>query len=180
MAKKILFSFILLLSITLLSAQENENKQEKEYPEKKHSIALLMSHTQIVEGIENGEKKWISLPSWGIDYNYEINERWAIGLHSDIVVESFVVKHFDGTEIERSTPFASAVVGMFKPIKNFSLVLGAGGEFSKEENLFLIKAGIEYAYLFHHNWELIANLTNDLKINNYNSWSIGFGIARKF
>ena len=86
----------------------------------------------------------------------------------------------DGTEIERSSPFASAVVGMFKPIKNFSLVLGAGGEFSKEENLFLIRAGIEYGYRVHNNWEVIASFTNDLKINTYNSWSIGFGIARKF
>lgn len=180
MAKKILFSFMLLLSITFVSAQEKADAPEEEYAEKKHSIALIMSHTQIAEGIGNGEKKWISLPSWGIDYNYEINERWAIGLHNDIVVENFAVKHFDGTEIERSMPFASAVVGMFKPIKNFSLVLGAGGEFSKEENLFLVKAGIEYAYRFHNNWELIANLTNDFKINTYNSWSIGFGIARKF
>ena len=180
MAKRTLFSFLFLLSIAFASAQETETLQENEYAEKKHSLVLIMSHTQIAEGLENGEKKWISLPSWGIDYNYEINERWAIGLHNDIVVERFAVKHFNGTEIERSTPFASTFVGMFKPVKNFSLVFGAGGEFSKEENLFLIKAGIEYAYRFHNNWELIANLTNDLKINTYNSWSIGFGVARKF
>ncbi len=179
MAQKLLLNLILLLCITFVNAQEKKDHEEKEYPERKHSIALIISHTQIAEGVENGEKKWISLPSWGIDYNYEISERWAIGLHNDIVVESFVVEHNDGTEIERSSPFASAVVGMFKPIKNFSLVLGAGGEFSKEENLFLIRAGIEYGYLIHNNWELIANITNDLKINTYNSWSIGFGIARK-
>lgn len=180
MTQKLLFTLVLLLCVTFVNAQEKENKEEKEFAERKHSIALLINHTQIAEGLENGEKKWISLPSWGIDYNYEINERWAIGLHSDIVVESFVVEHNDGTEIERSSPFASAVVGMFKPIKNFSLVLGAGGEFSKEENLFLIRAGIEYGYRFHDDWELIANITNDLKINTYNSWSIGLGIARKF
>ena len=180
MTQKLLFTLVLLLCVTFVNAQEKENKEEKEFAKKKHSIALLISHTQIAEGIENGEKEWISLPSWGIDYNYEINERWAIGLHNDIVVESFVVEHNDGTEIERSSPFASVVVGMFKPINNFSLVLGVGGEFSKEENLFLIRAGIEYGYRVHNNWEVIASFTNDLKINTYNSWSIGFGIARKF
>jgi len=105
----------------------------------------------------------------------------AIGLHNDIIVESFVVEHNDGTEIERSSPIASAIVGMFKPIKNFSIVLGVGGEFSKEENLFLIKAGIEYGHrILHDNWEIITSLTNDLKLDAYNSWNIGFGIARRF
>ena len=176
MINKIIITFTLLLSITFVNAQEHE---ELDFLEKKHSIALIISHTQIAEGIKNGEKTWVSLPSWGIDYNYEINERWGIGMHNDILVESFTVKHFNETEIERSTPFASAIVGMYKPIKNLNLILGVGGEFSKEENLILFKAGIEYAYRFHNNWELIASVTNDLKINTYNSWSIGFGIARK-
>jgi hypothetical protein len=180
MINKILLSFLLILSFTFVNAQYKIEESENNHVEKKHSIVLLISHTQLPEGVENGEKKWISLPSWGIDYNFEINERWAIGLHNDIVVESFAVEHFDGTEIERSTPFASAFVGLFKPVKNLSLVLGAGGEFSKEENLFLVKAGVEYAYRFHSNWELLASLTNDLKINSYNSWSIGLGVARKF
>jgi len=177
--KKILL-INLLLFILFANAQEKENKEE-EKSEKRHSIAVLVSHTQIVNGIKGEDKKWISVPSWGIDYNYEINERWAIGLHNDIIVESFVVEHNDGTEIERSSPIASAVVGMFKPIKNFSIVLGVGGEFSKEENLFLIKAGIEYGHrILHDNWEIIASLTNDLKLDAYNSWNIGFGIARRF
>jgi hypothetical protein len=92
-----------------------------------------------------------------------------------------VIENSEGTEIERSSPFATAVVGMFKPVKNLSLVLGAGGEFSKEENLFLIKAGVEYSHLIlHDNWEIIASLSNDFKINAYNSWNIGFGIGRRF
>jgi hypothetical protein len=177
---KIFLSFLLILSFTFVNAQEKVEEFVNNHAEKKHSIALIIGHTQLPEGIENGKKKWVSLPSWGLDYNFEINERWAVGLHNDIVVESFAVKHFDGTEIERSTPFASAFVGMFKPVKNLSFVLGAGGEFSREENLFLIKAGIEYAYRFHNNWELLTSITNDLKVDSYNSFNIGLGIARKF
>ena len=176
--KKIFFSGLLLLFIAFVNAQEKE--EEKEFAEKKHSVALVISHTQMNEGIEGGKKEWISLPSWGIDYNYELCEKWAVGLHNDIIMESFIVEHNDGTEIERSSPFASTVVALYKPGKHFSFVLGAGGEFSKEENLFLIKAGIEYGYRFHDDWELIANITNDLKVDAYNSWAIGFGIARKF
>lgn len=180
--KKILLNVLLLLIVVFVNAQETEHKEEgKEHLEKKHSIAVLISHTQIAEGIKGEDKKWISVPSWGIDYNYEINERWVIGLHNDIIVESFIVEHKDGNEIERSSPIATAFVGMFKPIKILSLVLGAGGEFSKEENLFLIKAGVEYGHrILQDNWELIASITNDLKLDAYNSWNIGFGIARRF
>jgi len=180
MNQKLFFSTLLLCCFTFVNAQEEkEHEEQKEFAEKKHSIALVLSHTQITEGIEDGKKEWISLPSWGIDYNYEINEKWGIGLHNDIVVESFIVEHNDGTEIERSSPFASTIVGLFKPGKHISFVLGAGGEFSKEENLFLIRAGVEYGYRIHDDWELVANITNDLKVNAYNSWSIGIGIARK-
>ena len=179
--KNTLLNILLLLFVVFVNAQEKEHEKSEEHSEKKHSIAVLVSHTQIAEGIKGEGKKWISVPSWGIDYNYEINERWAVGLHNDIIVESFIVEHSDGTELERSSPIATAVVGMFKPIKNFSLLLGAGGEFSKEENLFLIKAGIEYGHrILQDNWEIIASLTNDLKIDAYNSWNIGFGIARRF
>jgi len=73
--KKILL-INLLLFILFANAQEKENKEE-EKSEKRHSIAVLVSHTQIVNGIKGEDKKWISVPSWGIDYNYEINERWG-------------------------------------------------------------------------------------------------------
>ena len=33
--------------------------------------------------------------------------------------------------------------------------------------------------VFMTDWELVANITNDLKVDAYNSWSIGLGIARK-
>ncbi|MCK5815702.1 MAG: hypothetical protein KAH07_07145 [Flavobacteriaceae bacterium] len=179
--KKLLFSSFFLLFAIYINAQEKEHEESKEHSEKKQSIAVLICHTLIAETIEGEGKKRISVPSWGIDYNYEINERWAVGLHNDIILETFIVEHNDGTELERISPIATAVVGMFKPIKNFSLLLGAGGEFSKEEHLFLIKAGVEYGHrILQDNWEVVASLTNDLKINAYSSWNIGFGIARKF
>jgi len=176
---KVILSSLFLFFIVFVNAQETAHKEGEK--EKRNSIAVFISHTQIAETVEGEGKKSISVPSWGIDYNFEITERWAIGLHNDIIIESFVIENSEGTEIERSSPFATAVVGMFKPVKNLSLVLGAGGEFSKEENLFLIKAGVEYSHLIlHNNWEIIASFSNDFKWDAYNSWTLGFGIGRKF
>ena len=86
--KRTILTSLILLFIAFANAQETEHEEEKS--KKRHSIAVLVSHTQIAEGIKGEDKKWISVPSWGIDYNFEINERWAVGLHNDIIVESFL------------------------------------------------------------------------------------------
>jgi hypothetical protein len=143
----------------------------------------MMSHTQISQGVQSdGNNKWLSLPSWGINYNYKFSPKWAVGLHTDIVVEDFAVeehlKSSNGEVLERSYPVATAVMFSYKPGKHFSYMLGSGGEFAHTGNLFLLRVGIEYGYHLSNNWELNANLTNDLKVNAYNSWAIGFGIAR--
>jgi len=65
-------------------------------PEKGHklklSVTLLLAHAHVSQGIQNGSIKWLALPSWMLSYNRVINNRWAIGLHSDIIIEDFAVE----------------------------------------------------------------------------------------
>ena len=81
------------------------------------------------------------LPFWGLDYNFQFSPKFALGLHTDFVLESFEVeKNLDGedeTATERSHPVAPAVIGFYKPAEHGSFGLGAGGEFAKEEDYFL-------------------------------------------
>lgn len=176
--KKILIIVLLLFANCLfIQAQEIDEETTK-----KHAIQFLLGHTQIQESVnENGNKTWISVPSFELNYNYEISEKWSIGLHTDIVIEDFSVETYsdENTTIKRSSPIAPAVVGSYKFCNHFSALLGFGGEFSKEENFALLRIGLEYSYPFHENWELVSNITNDLKFNAYNSFSIGIGVARK-
>lgn len=148
-----------------------------------HTLGFMISHTQVSQGIQsNGNKKWLSLPSWAINYNYKFSSKWAIGLHTDIVVEDFTVeehlKSGGGQALQRSYPIASAVMLSYKLGKHFSLMGGAGGEFAHTGNLFLARVGLEYGYHLSNKWELNANITNDIKINAYNSWALGLGLTR--
>jgi len=173
---------IIALLLTSFYAKAQDTSTNHSDNHLKHSLALVISHTQINEGRDkSGDKQWLSLPSWGINYNYRLTEKWLLGLHTDIVVEDFVVKsHSRSNEfIERSYPVASAIVGSYK-LDSFHLMFGTGVEFEKEENLFLVRAGIEYNLHIIKNYELLANITNDFKFNAYNSWAIGLGIARMF
>lgn len=176
---------IQIASIGMLLLAATSMAQEKKHDDFKphHMLGLVISHTQISQGVQsNGNNKWLSLPSWGINYNFKFSPKWAVGLHTDIVVEDFAVEeHLKSSSdeiLERSYPVASAVMLSYKPGKHFSYLFGSGGEFAHTGNFFLFRVGLEYGCHLSKDWELNANVTNDLKINAYNSWAIGLGVSR--
>jgi len=173
---------VLALFFTTIALKAQNNVTTHNEKKHKHSLAIIISHTQINEGRdESGNKQWLSLPSWGVNYNYSLSKKWLVGIHTDIVVEDFAVESPTRSSevIERSYPIASALVGSYK-LNSFNFMLGSGVEIAKEEILFLLRAGVEYNVHINSNYELLANITNDLKFNAYNSWAIGLGIARMF
>jgi hypothetical protein len=174
----------ILILITFFAVFQVNAQEHSEKFKPHHSLGLIISHTQISQGIQdNGNRKWLSVPSWGINYNYVFSSKWAIGLHTDIVVEDYVVeqhlKSSSNETLERSYPIGSAVMATYKPFKHFYFLLGAGGEFEKNENFFMLRAGVEYSIHLPKNWELVIPLTNDLKFNAYNSFNIGIGMVKK-
>jgi hypothetical protein len=165
-------------------AQEPAGKEDEAF-HPYHQIALVISHAQVFEGRDiEGNKKVLSLPSWGIDYTYRFHPKWAIGLHTDIIVEKFEVeKHLEsggeGEVLERSYPVAPAFMGIYKATEHWSFLLGIGGEFAKEENFALTRAGIEYGSKLPKGWEVFGALNYDFKWTAYDTWTIGIGIAKK-
>ncbi|TDK48903.1 hypothetical protein [Algoriphagus formosus] len=148
----------------------------------KHQLQLIVSHTQIHSRLDaSGDRKWQSLPSWGLNYNFQLSNKWKIGFHNDIIVEDFQVASIGRNEsevLDRRYPIASALVFSRKLGRHFQLLLGLGGEFAESQSFLLLRGGVEYGYHFNENWELITNLTNDFKWNAYNSWAIGLGVTR--
>lgn len=167
-------------------AQERENKKEEKgeafFPH--HTIGIVIAHANIFDGVdESGNKKILTLPAWGIDYTYQFHPKWAIGLHTDIIIEKYEVqKKLSSSDevIERSYPVAPALVGIFKPTRHWSFLFGAGVEFEKDENFFLNRAGIEYGGELPKNWEVFGSLSYDFKWNAYDTWLVGIGIAKSF
>ena len=191
-AKNFFVLCLFILSSLTAGAQTHENKKFHPY----HSLGLFISHTQEIESLnENSEQEWLSFPSWELNYNFKFSPEWSIGLHNDVAIETTEIENENestdkgvgenegessNTKIERSYPFASAVMFSFKPDKYFSFLLGAGGEFVDSDSYFLVRTGAEYGYEINENWELNANVTYDFKINIVNSLSVAMGITTIF
>ncbi|SFD63873.1 hypothetical protein [Flavobacterium phragmitis] len=178
----LLVTFFLLSGYSNITAQENKEKSFSPH----HQIGLSINHVHVFEGRDDeGNREVLSLPAWGLDYTFQFREKWAIGLHTDFIIEKFKVEKNlasgeDKETVERSYPIAPALMGIYKPNEHWSFLLGFGGEFAKEENFFLTRAGTEYGYELPKGWEIFGTVSYDFKWNAYDSWGIGLGIAKNF
>jgi hypothetical protein len=181
MIKRILLTSSFLLFITfVVKAQEEHHDEGHETAHKKHSIALFIGHTHVSKGVRENDRKWLVLPSWGLDYNYHFNHKWALGLHNEMIVETFAVEDSGGETLERSRPFATTLVATYKLSEWLGAMFGGGGEFSKEENFGMFRMGLEAGIELPHDFELLFTTNYDVKIEAYDSWNLGMGIAKKF
>lgn len=181
---KRIVALIFGLSVGFFNGFAQEKTEPKESFKPHHILGVVLSHAQVFQGRDaDGNKQSLSLPSWGIDYTYQFKPKWGIGLHTDIITETFEVeKHLSGggtgEVIERSYPVAPALMGIYKPNKHWSFLLGAGMEFEKEENFFLNRAGVEYEAELPKGWEVFGSLSYDFKWSGYDNWLFGIGIAK--
>lgn len=176
----ILFAGIAVLSTPIASFAQDETEVEVEAEsERKHSLAIAIGHIQVAKGFQEGQKKWLSLPSWALDYTYRLNPRWSLGLQNELILSDFEVED-DGQVITRSTPFSSIGVAGYRPLEWLTVFAGVGGEFAKEEDFAMIRFGIEPSMEIRERLELLASLVYDIKIDGYDSFGLTFGVAYAF
>jgi hypothetical protein len=70
--------------------------------------------------------------------------------------------------------------GLAKVYKELVFVFGAGIEFEKNKNLFIVRAGFEYEIEFAEHWDLSPMLMYDYRKDEFATWSMGIGVGRKF
>lgn len=177
--------FFLVFGISFLYVQNVQGQEETEEKENEgnfHRITVVMGNTHVPEGAKNEGREWLILTSWGLDYDFWFNNRWAIGLHTDAVLENFEIESREEETIvsQRSRPISLVPTGLYKPGEHLTLMVGAGIEIAKEENLTIIRAGIEYGWELPAEWEIGVSLMNDFKLGTYNSWTFGLGVSKKF
>ncbi len=164
--------------------EQSNDLEEENVLEHHHQLGIVLGHAHISQGVKGGKEQWQILPSFGLNYNYWFNERLSLGIHTDIIIETYEVqRHLDNGDaevLERVTPVAPALMVGYKPHEHFGFLLGPGYEFEPDENLLLFRVETEYSIEMASHLEFEAGLGYDFRVNAFDSWSLILGIARSF
>ena len=180
------YLFLLFInSLYLLSSngysQEHHSTEHKTHePFENHfRISPVLSHTYIPKATSEG-KRLSLVPSFGFDLEYWFSHKWGLGFHNDLELETFEVEDGNMSTIEREFPFVTTLDVLHNFHKGWVLVLGAGIEFEKHKNLAVIRLGIEYEIEIGNGWDVAPTIFHDVRINSFNTASIGVGFGKRF
>lgn len=170
---------LVFASISKVMAQEEKGLEPEEG---KHVIALLLGHSRIGQGrSEEGKKQFTMAPSFALDYNYWISNKFAIGLQTDFINENYFIETGEeGGVVERERPIAPTISGSYKLAKHWSVSLGFGGEFAKGDDYFVSRLSVEYGLEISEGWELVAVLSQDFRSSIYDVTALSIGVAKRF
>ena len=165
-----------VLTSVIVTSQEHEN----EHGNFKHfRISPVISHTFIPTNTSEGDKTVI-VPTFGLDLEYWVNEKWGFGFHNDLELETFEIEKEHELFVEKEFPLVLTFDALYKFKKHFVLVVGTGIEFEKNEDLFIIRAGLEYEVEFGNHWDVSPTVIYDHRSNSSSTWGIGIGIGKRF
>lgn len=174
-----------LLALILLCAnafgQEAQTTEHEEEQEKKFRIAVALGHGFLPQA-STSSRDLIIVPTFGLDLQYWFGHRWGVAIKSDVEISNYIIDQ-GGEEgvIERETPFIVSIPILFKPFDNeLEFILGPGIEIEENENFSIFRLGVGYEFEIGHNWDFSPEFVYDLKNVNINSWTIAFGVGRKF
>ncbi len=176
--KKCILIFLFSLSGLITLSQEHNNHAKKTEHFKHFRISPVITHTYIPMATNDGDKTVI-VPTIGLDFEYWFNKNWGFGFHNDLELETFEIEKENMLFIEKKFPVVVTIDALYK-IKNWVMVFGTGIEFEKNENLFIVRTGIEYEVEFGNHWDVAPTVFYDYRSNNFGTWSIGIGIGKRF
>lgn len=169
MKSKILVLVLVVFSLKMGWSQEHE--------EAKHRVALVLGHSYV--SLDNNEV--LSIPTFGFDYEYWINNHWGVGIFSDIeLITNELTPTVDGVMVEREYPVVLTLDVVWNPIEHIEFVVGPGFVFEESETEKIIRLGIEYDLTLGHHWDVAPNLFYDQKLDGGYALSIGIGIGKSF
>jgi hypothetical protein len=165
-------NLILIVSVlfsTLSWAQEHKHFR----------VGAGLLHTYVKAETQNGND-YIALPSFGLDLEYWLNDKIGFGLHNDLELEVIEIQDDKGLAVERSFPIFVTFDVLWKPINELVLVIGPGMEFAKEENLVVIRTGLEYEIPIQKGWAIAPMVFYDTRLESFGSWNYGVSFGKSF
>ncbi|WP_426431078.1 hypothetical protein ACPX19_01665 [Winogradskyella sp. HB-48] len=172
-----LVALLLILCFLSFSYAQEHNISEFENKEPRHRAAFILGHSFI--SLDN--KEILAIPTFGLDYEYWISDKWGIGIFSDLeLISKEVSPTVNDVNIEREYPLVVTLDVLWSPIKHWEFVIGPGFISEKGETEPLVRIGAERDLELGHHWDVPITLFYDKKFDGNYAISIGIGIAKRF
>jgi hypothetical protein len=174
--RKTIFWIVLILYISgSLYAQDHVSENHE--VENKHRIALLYGLVYVPSGHreENHEDKGIFTASYGLEYSYRLNHKWALGFELNLEGGKYLI-HGD---LPRENALLITGMGFYEIMQHWEVYLGAGIEVEQHHNYGIIRVGTIYIFPIGKGWDLAPSFTFNHK-SVYNSWEIAINVGKSF
>jgi hypothetical protein len=141
-------------------------------------VKLFTGYTWAPQGEQDG-RSILLVPTIGIDYSLGLSRKFRLGMVNDFQLSSFVIEDREGSQLEREYAYVGTIVGIYEAAHGLGVFAGPGVELEKNHNLFVVKIGLEYAFVVADSWSTAATLAYDFK-DAYDSFSLGILVGYGF
>lgn len=170
------------IAVAMLNCVAQEVEKEKDSTRKR--LSFLMAYGIIPEHItaDDATSNYLYIvPEIGINYDVFITPRFALGLHTDVILQKFEVKEFkDDIKVERMFPITMNLMVLYKPNSNWTVLTGGGAELEKNKSYSMAALGLEYEIELNDTWDVGFNVMFEHRIKAYNSFLFGVGFTKVF
>ena len=170
----------LVLFFNPILAQENSH-EEHTTTLKRHKVGLFMGNSLIheVHNTHTGKEQYVLAPTFGLDYEYWISHKWAIGTYNEVAFLNIEVEQDHEEFVKRENVMLFSGVVVYELFPKFSIFAGTGFETDPHHTLWIRYVGAEYAFIQCVNWEVsvaVGFINKDL----YDAFTFGVVIGRRF
>ncbi len=175
--KPFMVALILTLFATTFNFAQENNTHELDNHKPRHRVAFILGHSFI--SIDN--QNTLSIPTFGLDYEYWLDDNWGVGVFSDVeLITKEVSSSLYDIDVEREYPLVVTLDALWSPIEHWELVFGPGIISEQGDIEPLVRIGVEHDLALHNHWDVPINLFYDKKFDGNYAISIGLGIAKRF
>jgi hypothetical protein len=168
----------LILTAMLLLVMTNVMSQDKQTQQFRHRVGagFGFSFIPVAGDLGDTDARGLFVPSLRLDYFFHMLPRWEIGFMGNYELDHYMIVD---QQIERDHALGLTLVGMFNITDHLGVFAGGGIEIESHQNLGVFRLGTEYSLDLGKSWALVPKLYFDFK-NNYDTWSFGVTIEKKF
>ena len=175
-------ALIFLSVINITQAQHEEQNDEDIHGLKRHKIGAFLGNA-LIHGVHNnntGKEQYVLAPTFGLDYEYWINHKWAIGTYNEVAHMDLEVINEDHEEsIKRENAMLFSAVVVFELFRNLGIFAGTGIETDPHHTFWIRYMGLEYSFVRCNNWD-ISVAAGYVNKDAYDAFTFGVVIGRRF